>query len=179
MAFILALPISLVLLGIALAAKWGWDSLRGTASESPDPGGRFFKCAFIGVGALTWLALMAISTLTPSRQTNDRAAITNLRTINTAQVTYLSSSGGNYGTIPNLIEARLLDSRFGDSTVSGYVLKVTLSGKNYIATAMPASRETGKYGHVSSGDAVIRYAEAATETCRPCFPRGKSGTPAP
>lgn len=97
---------------------------------------------------------------------------------NTAQVTYLSDHGGNYGTVSNLIEARLLDSSF-DDTVSGYVFKVTLTDKDYIATAMPASMETGKYGYVSRGDAVVRYAEAATETCRPCFPKGMSGAPVP
>ena len=30
---------------------------------------------------------------------NDSAAVANLRTINTAEVTYLSSSGGSYGEI--------------------------------------------------------------------------------
>src|SRR5262249_53582275 len=40
------------------------------------------------------------------------AAIANLRTVNTAEVTYLSTSGGNYGTISDMIAAGLLDSRF-------------------------------------------------------------------
>jgi hypothetical protein len=116
-------------------------------------------------------------TLAPTGRSNESAAVSNLRTINTAEVTY-QSSHGVYGTLSNLIEERLLDSRF-DNVTAGYVFKVTLSDKDYVATAMPASRETGKYGYVSRGDAVVRYAEAATEICRPCFPRGKSGTPVP
>src|SRR5262245_60161416 len=50
---------------------------------------------------------------------NESAAVGNLRTINTALVTYLSSNGGKYGTIPQLIDAGLLDARF-NSVISGF-----------------------------------------------------------
>ena len=43
---------------------------------------------------------------------NESAAVANLRTINTAQVTYLSTSGGSYGEIADLIAAGLLDDTF-------------------------------------------------------------------
>jgi hypothetical protein len=124
------------------------------------------------------LALTVVYNLAPTGQTNESAAVSNLRTINTAQVTYLSSHDGKYGTISDLIAEQLLDSRF-DTIVAGYVYKVTLSDEDYLATAMPASRERGKYGYFSREDAVVRYAEVATETCTPCFPRGMSGKPVP
>src|SRR3954468_4773660 len=66
----------------------------------------------IVVAIILIIATIAIPSLLRSRQAaNESAAVANLRTINTAQVTYLSSSGGNYGAISNLMTAGLLDSR--------------------------------------------------------------------
>ena len=46
-------------------------------------------------------------------------AVANLRTIDTAEVTYLSSSNGRYGTMADLIALRLLDDSFSN-TKGGY-----------------------------------------------------------
>ena len=55
----------------------------------------------IVVAIILIIATIAIPSLLRSRQAaNESAAVANLRTINTAEVTYLSSSGGNYGDIP-------------------------------------------------------------------------------
>src|SRR5262249_22952322 len=78
----------------------------------------------IVVAIILIIATIAIPSLLRSRQAaNESSAVANLRTINTAEVTYLSSAGGNYGDIGQLVTAGLLDSRFGGTPAiaSGYV----------------------------------------------------------
>src|SRR5262249_31709666 len=83
------------------------------------------------------IAAVGIPSLLRSRQAaNESAAIANLRTIATAEVTHLSSSRGNYAGMPALISAGLLDQRF-TSAVSGYEFAITMSNRNYTATATP------------------------------------------
>ena len=54
----------------------------------------------IVVAIILIIATIAIPSLLRSRQAaNESAAVANLRTINTAEVTYLSSAGGNYGDV--------------------------------------------------------------------------------
>jgi hypothetical protein len=160
------------------AVRWVWNWLNGEPDKSVDATWRVFNWSVIGLGALTWLMLTVMIIRAPSGHSNESAAIANLRTINTAEVTYLSGGDRRYGTISDLVRAGLLDSRF-DNVVSGYVFEVTLSGDAYLATAMPASTETGKYGFTSGTDAVVRYANLTTATCLPCFPKGMSGKQVP
>jgi prepilin-type N-terminal cleavage/methylation domain-containing protein len=131
----------------------------------------------IVVAIILIIATIAIPSLLRSRQAaNESAAVANLRTINTAQVTYLSSAGGNYGSISDLIAAGLIDSRF-NGAVSGYSFTVTASGSDYTANAFPTSANSGRFGYYALPDAVIRYAPAAASNCVPCFPSGQSGSP--
>ena len=126
----------------------------------------------IVVAIILIIATIAIPSLLRSRQAaNESAAVANLRTINTAQVTYLSSAGGNYGSITNLVSGGLLDSRFS-GTVSGYDFTVTTSGPDYTATATPASSNTGRYGYYSTPDGVVRYSTTST-----LAPAGSTGAP--
>jgi len=81
-------------------------------------------------------------------------AVAELRTINTAQVTYLSSSGGNYGTIEDLVKAGLLDSRYQE-VLYGFRYEVVASTVDYTAYARPVDEEM--YSYYSTADAVIRY----------------------
>jgi hypothetical protein len=100
-------------------------------------------------------------------------AVANLRTINTAEVTYLSSSGGNYGDLPALVAAGLLDDTFiGTAThpKAGYIYNITATGSDYTATADPASTNTGRFGYYSFPDAVVRYSTNAS-----LAPAGQSG----
>jgi type IV pilus assembly protein PilA len=111
----------------------------------------------IVVAIILIIATIAIPSLLRSRQAaNESAAVANLRTINTAQVTYLSSSGGNYGEIQDLIDAGLLDGTF-TGVKAGYNFTVTASGSDYTADASPASTNTGRFGYYSTPDAVVRY----------------------
>src|SRR5438876_7134497 len=79
------------------------------------------------------IATIAIPSLLRSRQAaQESSAVAQLRTINTAEVTYLSSNSGSYGSIPQLITQGFLDSRFSGA-VSGYNFDVTASGSEFIA----------------------------------------------
>jgi hypothetical protein len=102
---------------------------------------------------------------------NESAAVANLRTLNTAEVTYLSRSGGNYGDMAALISAGLLDSSF-TSVKAGYQFSITVSGRNYVATATPVSSNTGRFGYYSDASAVVRYSLDAR-----LAPAGMSGSP--
>jgi prepilin-type N-terminal cleavage/methylation domain-containing protein len=131
----------------------------------------------IVVAIILIIATIAIPSLLRSRQAaQESSAVSNIRTINTAEVTYLSSNGGNYGSIPQLITAGLLDGRFATS-VSGYGFTVTASGSDYTATATPTSTNAGRFGYFSVPDAVVRYQTATGTNCNPCFPTGQSGAP--
>src|ERR1043165_3993527 len=131
----------------------------------------------IVVAIILIIATIAIPSLLRSRQAaQESAAVSQIRTVNTAEVTYLSSASGNYGAITDLITAGLLDSRFTGS-VSGYTFVVDASGSDYTATATPTSTNAGRYGYFSLPDAVVRYQTAAGGTCNPCYPTGQSGAP--
>ena len=135
----------------------------------------------IVVAIILIIATIAIPSLLRSRQAaNESAAVSNLRTINTAEVTYLSSAGGNYGTIGDLVGAGLLDSRFSGTAVSGYAFAVSAAGSDYTATAQPTSANTGRYGYYSLPDAVVRYSSLNTNCGGPsgnCFPGTMSTMP--
>ena len=99
-------------------------------------------------------------------------AVEQLRMINTAEVTYLSSNGGNYGTFEDLVEAELLDSRFTNGQPSGYKYKVVLvSQASYIATATRAGSNCSiPWDFFSESDAVVKYSTDAAHA-----PRGMAG----
>jgi prepilin-type N-terminal cleavage/methylation domain-containing protein len=132
----------------------------------------------IVVAIILIIATIAIPSLLRSRQAaQESSAVSNIRTINTAEVTYLSSNAGNYGSLPELVTAGLLDTRFGTSQVSGYSFVVAASGSDYTATATPTSTNAGRFGYYSTPDAVVRYQSAVTTVCNPCFPTNQSGSP--
>jgi hypothetical protein len=93
--------------------------------------------------------------LTKEELAQESAAVANLRTINTAEVTYLSTAGGSYGDIGALISAGLIDGRFV-SDISGYKFTITASEGDYTATAAPTKNPAGRYFY-SSPDGVVRY----------------------
>ena len=71
----------------------------------------------IVVAIILIIATIAIPSLLRSRQAaNESHAVANLRTLNTAEVQYISSHQV-YGDIPNLITSGLLDSRYNRSLV--------------------------------------------------------------
>jgi type II secretory pathway pseudopilin PulG len=126
------------------------------------------------------IATIAIPSLLRSRQSaQESSAVAQLRLINTAEVTYLSTNQGTFGDVISLISQGLLDSRF-TSSMSGYSFTLTSSGSDYTANALPVSANAGRYGFYSVTDAVIRYSTVTSGCGGPggnCFPSGLSGSP--
>ena len=136
----------------------------------------------IVVAIILIIATIAIPSLLRSRQAaQESSAVAQLRTINTAEVTYLSSNQGNYGDIISLVSQGLLDTRFGGTAVvSGYQFTISASGSNYTSNANPVSANAGRFGYFSLPDAVIRYSTATSGCGGPggnCFPPNLSGAP--
>jgi prepilin-type N-terminal cleavage/methylation domain-containing protein len=116
----------------------------------------------IVVAIILIIATIAIPSLLRSRQAaNESAAVATVRTITTAEITYLSSSGGNYGTITQLVAAGLLDSGF-NGTKSGYNYSIETTGADYTISAVPSSPNNGRYGYYSIPDGVVRYSTATS-----------------
>ena len=100
---------------------------------------------------------VVVTSLGGSRQSaNESAAVAQLRTLNTALVTYLSANQGRYGGIPDLIKAGLIDERFM-GTVSGLNFSIVTAGSSYAAVAVPAAQGNTRYGYYATSDAIIRY----------------------
>jgi len=118
------------------------------------------------------IATIAIPSLLRSRQAaNEAAAIANLRTIIAAESNHLLATG-NYGTIRELIDARLIDGSFNRTKV-GYEFSIELDDKDYTASATPSTPNTGRWAFSATSDGVIRYSlnpELA--------PAGQAGLPA-
>src|SRR5262249_2937435 len=115
----------------------------------------------IVVAIILIIATIAIPNLLRARQAaNESAAVAQLRTIVTAEVTYFSGAQNNAGNIAQLMGAGLIDGRFG-GTMSGYNYDITASGADYTATATPASASTGRFGYYTTPDAVIRFSTVA------------------
>lgn len=126
----------------------------------------------IVVAIILIIATIAIPSLLRSRQAaNESAAVASVRTVTTAEITYLSSSGGNYGTIAQLVTAGLLDSGF-NGTKSGYTYGIITTGMDYTITAAPASTNNGRWGYYSVPDGVVRYSTTTT-----LAPANMSGNP--
>ena len=128
------------------------------------------------------IVLLIVAIMIPFAFRTDRgccpetAAVANLRTFNTAEVTYRELHG-NYGTLQELISAGLVDERFLD-TVSLHKFSVTVSGSDYTAMATPTSTKAGRYGYYSTREQIVRYQTTMIPgKCDPCFPPDHSGQP--
>ena len=88
----------------------------------------------------------------------ESSAVAILRTINTAEVTYLSSEN-RYGSVEDLVTSGLLDQRFR-TTVSEYNFAVAASDSDYKATAEPSIAKL-RSNYYSGPDGVIRYGRIA------------------
>jgi type IV pilus assembly protein PilA len=123
----------------------------------------------IVVAIILIIATIAIPSLLRSRQAaNESAAVANMRTLNTAEVTYLSSGGGTYGQILDMVTAGLIDDTFITTTraKAGYLYTMqfdTTTGQDYTLFANPASTNTGRYGYYSTPDATVRYSTDSTK----------------
>ena len=128
----------------------------------------------IVVAIILIIATIAIPSLLRSRQSaNETHAVANLRTLNTAEVQYLSNNMGQYGGIPELITAGLLDFRYAQSA-AGYNFGITMSANylDYTATATATGANMGRFDYYTAPDYVIRYSTDPTRA-----PSGMTGQP--
>jgi prepilin-type N-terminal cleavage/methylation domain-containing protein len=126
----------------------------------------------IVVAIILIIAMIAVPSLLRSQQTaQESKAVAQLRTINTAEVTYISSNQGSYGDIPSMIGQGLLDARFTGS-ISGYSFTLSASGNSYTANATAVSTNSGRFDFYTLPDYVIRYSTDPTRA-----PAGLSGEP--
>ena len=126
----------------------------------------------IVVAIILIIATIAIPSLLRSRQSaQESSAVAQLRTINTAEVTYIGNNQGSYGDIPSLITQGLLDSRFVNS-ISGYNFTIAVSGNIYTALGTAVSTNAGRWDYFTTADYVLRYATDPTRA-----PAGLSGEP--
>jgi type IV pilus assembly protein PilA len=128
----------------------------------------------IVVAIILIIATIAVPALLRSRQSaNESHAVANLRTLNTAEVQYLSSNRGQYGDIPSLITAGMLDFRYAQPA-SGYTFNIALSSGalDYTAIATAFGGNSGRYDYYTTPDYVLRY---STDPSR--APTGQSGEP--
>jgi hypothetical protein len=131
--------------------------------------GRFIAATGITLGVLSFIFFLARFDRRPP-ESNESAAVANLRTINTAQFQY-HSTHGSYGRLEDLVAAELLDYRF-QSIVSGYRYEITLTPAGYTVTTAPAYRRAGRGSFFSTEDAIVRYPKDPAKA-----PPGMAGQP--
>jgi type II secretory pathway pseudopilin PulG len=128
----------------------------------------------IVVAIILLIATIAIPSLLRSRQAaNEAHAVSNLRTLNTAEVQYISTHQGQYGGVPELVTAGLLDARYVLGS-AGYNFSAQLSANylDYTATAIAQGPNMGRFDYYTTPDYVIRYSSDPTRA-----PTGLTGAP--
>jgi prepilin-type N-terminal cleavage/methylation domain-containing protein len=128
----------------------------------------------IVVAIILIIATIAIPSLLRSRQAaNESHAVANLRTLNTAEVQYISNQSGRYGPLPNMVTLGLLDSRYTAGS-AGYNFDVQISSDflDYTATATAQGPNAGRYDYYTKPDYVIRYSADPNRA-----PTGLTGEP--
>ena len=127
----------------------------------------------IVVAIILIIATIGIPSLLRSRQAaNESHAVANLRTLNTAEVQYISTHQV-FGTLPNLVTSGLVDSRYVSGS-AGYNFRVDITGTpvDYTAIAEAQGVNSGRYDYYSKPDYIIRYSTDPTRA-----PTGFSGEP--
>lgn len=129
----------------------------------------------IVVAIILIIATIAIPSLLRSRQAaNETAAVANMRNLNSAEVSYSSANGGVYGDVPDLVNAGLVDSRYGSGNFAGFQYTVALSAtsREYTIYATALSPNTSRFDYYSLPDFVVRYSTVANR-----HPAGQAGAP--
>lgn len=118
--------------------------------------------AIIGI-----LAAIAVPNLIASRRAaNEGSAKSSLRTVHSAQSTYIATAGaGRYGTLANLRAQSLVDPQLGGGTKSGYTFvcsdaNLSTGPSTFFATGVPAditfASRTGTRSFTVAEDGVLR-----------------------
>lgn len=119
--------------------------------------------AIIGI-----IASIAIPNLLASRRAaNEGSALSAMRSLHSAETTYLNTAGsGKYGTLDDLGDERLIDESLSGGTKSGYTIAcpdVNLTNgppPTFFATAIPSATglisRTGTRSFVISEEGIVR-----------------------
>ncbi len=115
----------------------------------------------IVVAIILIIATIAIPSLLRSRQAaNESGAVSNIRAINTSQVTYVSTNGV-FGSFPQISGAGLIDSRFSaDGNLVGgynYAMIPAAGGTGTYSVSATVNGTSGRYNYYSGPDGVVRY----------------------
>ncbi|HVE59781.1 MAG TPA: type II secretion system protein [Pyrinomonadaceae bacterium] len=115
------------------------------------------------------IAAIAIPSLLASRRAaNEASAISSLRTIHSAEVTYFATTGANsnYANTQGLYGAGLIDSTFNATgpTKSGYTFASSTAAGTYCASAVPSSTSTGTRNFAVGTEGVI-YEVSGASVC--------------
>ncbi len=117
----------------------------------------------IVVAIILIIATIAIPSLLRSRQAaNESGAVSNIRAINTSQVTYVSTNG-NYGSFANLSGGGLIDARFSadGNIVGGYTYNLYGGGTGNYQVSAVVDGTSGRFNYYSGPDGVVRFRDAA------------------
>jgi type IV pilus assembly protein PilA len=122
----------------------------------------------IVVAMISVITAIAVPNLMASRRAaNEGSAESSLRTIHTAQSTWVATAGANnYGTLDNLRIQNFLDANLGGGSKSGYTFQCPAANltvgppPTFFATAIPTNTAFGtRSGHRSftiAEDGVLR-----------------------
>jgi len=115
----------------------------------------------IVVAVIGVIAAIAVPNLVQSKLVaNEGKAITAVRSLGTAQVTYSTKDGaGNFATDLNALEtAGLIDSVLGSGTTDSYAFSVSGSGVTFQINATPrVYQTTGIRSFYADESGVVRY----------------------
>jgi hypothetical protein len=124
---------------------------------------RIVLCALLVVviTGYWWLLLEGPASLSAVRQAADEAAVVaDLRSVSTAESLFRADKG-RYGSLPELIAAGVLDTRFARNQ-TGYLLDIVASDSDYKARAYPTTMSEGRYAFYLRADGIIRYSDDPT-----------------
>lgn len=117
------------------------------------------------IGIISSIAIPNL--LASKRAANEGSAFSAMRSIHSAQTTYLNTAGaGNYGTLDDLGTERLIDETLGSGTKSGYTISCPAGNltagppPTFFATAIPAATgmitRTGNRSFTIAEEGIVR-----------------------
>ncbi len=122
----------------------------------------------IVVAVIGIIAAIAVPNLMQSRAAaNEASAISSVRTIVTAQITFSATvgSGAYAANLAALQTANLIDQALGSGTKDGYNFASVGGGTTFTVTASPVTQgTTGTRGFFSDQSGVIRFDTSGTAT---------------
>ncbi len=120
----------------------------------------------IVVAVIGIIAAIAVPNLVQSKKAaNEASAISSVRNIVTAQITYASTVGGGaFGDLADLTAAEFIDNVLGAGSKDGYTFTVTGGGSTSVFTvnADPIDANTGTRGFFSDQTGVIRFVNSGS-----------------